>query len=161
MPSILACGINPVMTTETIGENIAVIDTGAQPGLRAVADITFLRGRCVSQRQTVTTAARTKGLTVIKGHHRSPRCRRRIMAGTAVVAGRQVPQRQAVTGNTATEDLGMIHTAGHNRCPAGRELIMTGFTGIAGCDMKQTFAAGRHTVMTTDAVTGNERMIRE
>jgi len=131
-------------------------------GITIVGGIGMVNRFTQCNRIIVATGASSNNLAMIHvGRlHRCPRYGPWLMAGIAgigtvnVITRLATRDRSIMTTRTYADDLIMIHRTGSNRYPARRENIMTGFTYITGCHMRASFATGRNTVMTTNAVAG-------
>lgn len=82
------------------------------------------------------------------------------MAGVTVVSGGQMPGRHEMAGGTQTNDLRVVHPLRLYRCPFRGILVMTGVAYIAGAEMQRRFPAGGEAIVTIDAITGKQGVIR-
>ena len=81
--------------------------------------------------------------------------RGRHMGGTLAGGGHAV-----VATAADTDHLGMIDAGGGHRLPGGREFVVAGVAIVGAVDMGQQFTAGIDAVMATEAITGEQSVIR-
>ena len=82
------------------------------------------------------------------------------MANIAFLAtSRAVPSGQGVTGGTNANNLGMVDAVGRHRCPVQGKLVVAVVTGVAAGDVSGGLAAGRHAIVTGDAIADESTVI--
>lgn len=132
-----AAGIDAIMATETIIDNIDMINGCRYPCGSRVTGAAIFRGGYVVHglaRGPEAIMAKLTGaqhLRMIHRRYRRPGLRAGLMTGITHIGGRQMVigftagQRPIMTVNTGTDDLGVIHSRGDNGCPGGRGNFMT------------------------------------